>query len=540
MSWLTLSLLVLALLAQSMALVPMPSEVEVYVSSNSGMRLAKSDRDLTWNKKDEEKEASTRTLFTIDETTVYQTIRGFGASILEAGTMNFNLLSPKRQKELMTLLFKQASLSALKLPMLCNDFCAAGPWSTYDDTPGDFTLNNFSIQRDLAPNGTLSFFKRAVQEGFAGITQSYMDYPPDWMLSKPLPKNATIDPKFYPILAEYFAKFIESYAQQGVHIDYLALFNEPMDSYTNITEEEMGILVGDYVGPRLAKLAPEIAPSLTYGGQATRAWALRSIPKVMAVGNASKYINHIAFHGYDCQYNCSKERQFYSSLEEIHELYPDLEILMTEICYAYNDEDATCNWPICNTHSCDKCTDWPRNHSLAPALPIFQFDDGRVWGSRIISDLESGTSAWIYWNLILNMQGGPFQLSPEHNDAGQNLQQALVHVNPATDSFQLTGAFWYLAHFSRFVTPHLMKRMKTTLKSSEKGVRPIPGSAEGTNGVESIGFVEIERNEHNERKICLQLLNHNDRVEKIEVAYHEWVSTVSLPPISISTLVFTI
>merc|ERR1712023_267491 len=103
------------------------------------------------------------------------------------------------------------------------------------------------------------------------------------------------------------------------------------------------------------------------------------------------------------------------------------------------------------------CTDWPRNHSLAPALPRFDFIDGRIWGSRIISDVEAGASGWIYWNLFLDMQGGPFQFSPQHGDAGANLQQAVVHIDASKGTFYTTGLFWYLAHFAKFVRPG-MKR----------------------------------------------------------------------------------
>ena len=32
------------------------------------------------------------------------------------------------------------------------------------------------------------------------MIQSYMDYPPDWMLIGPLPHNATVNPKYYDAL----------------------------------------------------------------------------------------------------------------------------------------------------------------------------------------------------------------------------------------------------------------------------------------------------------------------------------------------------
>ena len=125
--------------------------------------------------------------------------------------------------------------------MPCDDFCAAGPWYTYDDTPGDIDLVNFTIGRDLKENGTLTFLKKAMAAGFDGTIQSYMDYPPDWMLLGKLPDNATVDPKYYDALALYYADFVKAYSDHGVRIDYLSLFNEPVDSYTNIGREFLTI-----------------------------------------------------------------------------------------------------------------------------------------------------------------------------------------------------------------------------------------------------------------------------------------------------------
>ena len=88
--------------------------------------------------------------------------------------------------------------------------------------------------------------------------------------------------------------------------------------------------------------------------------------------NAARYMDHIAFHGYDCQFNCTKTRNRYQDIKRLHQDYPDLEILMTEICYAYNGDDPNCM----HEATIQNCTDWPRNTSLAPPLPRLDFSDG--------------------------------------------------------------------------------------------------------------------------------------------------------------------
>ena len=309
------------------------------------------------------------------------------------------------------------------------------------------------------------------------------------------------------------------YAKHGAHIKYLSLFNEPIDSYTVISDDEMANLLGNHVGPLFDRLGLRPGTKLTYGGQATRQWAGMHIPAIMQHENASKYMDHFAYHGYDCQFNCTKEMNQYSQIEQIHRQWPDKEIIMAEICYAYNGDDPNCT----SSKTMKNCTDWPRNHSLAPALPRFDFIDGRIWGSRIISDLEAGTSAWIYWNLILNMQGGPFQFSPQHADDSENLQQAMVHVDPKAGTYRMTGLFWYLAHFAKFVRPGAVR-----IGTTQVGNKSSPAMPEGTDGIETIAFT-------NGGTVVLQLLNHNAANESVEVTYAGQHATLDLPAVSITT-----
>ena len=198
----------------------------------------------------------------------FQRVAGFGASILQSGAMNMNSLNEDKQNELLDLMFssKGASLSLMKIPIPCNDFCGnESTWWTYDDVSDDFELRNFSIERDLQENGTLTFVKKARAHGFDGSLQSYMDYPPDWMLRKdtPLP-DATVNSSLYDVLANYYAKFIMAVQEHNETIDYLSLFNEPMDSYTNISDNEMSNLLGFHVGSLFDRLELRQSTKLTY------------------------------------------------------------------------------------------------------------------------------------------------------------------------------------------------------------------------------------------------------------------------------------
>ena len=292
-----------------------------------------------------------------------QTIGGFGASFTESSAINLNALPTSKQQELLELLFGEsgARLSAMKTTMLANDFAAAAPWSTYDDSAGDTALTNFSIARDLQPNGSLTLVKRAIAAGFDGTLQAYMDYPPDWMLQGRLPQNATVAPELYDTLARYQAMYIEAYAKHGVVIDFFECFNEPTDSYTQMSPRQLIRYLGEHIGPLLDKRGIRPRTKLTYGGQADRLSAADFVTQVMTDPVARQYMDVIAYHGYDCQYeddgSCNDARQNYDKIAALAAAYPGVPLWLTEICYAYNGDDPNCTKP----ETLKYCSDYPRN-----------------------------------------------------------------------------------------------------------------------------------------------------------------------------------
>ena len=266
-----------------------------------------------------------------------QTIGGFGASMLEAGAMNLHALPASKQAELLELVFGAtgAQFSALKATMLGNDFSTANHnvWTTYDDTPEDLAMLNFSIERDLRPNGSLTFIKRAIDAGFAGTIQAYMDFPPDWMLLDGNTSKA-VRPACYDALARYMAKYVQAYESHGVHIDFLECFNEPFDSYTMMDAAQLATFLGRHVGPLFERERLWPRTKLTYGGQCSRESAAEFVPAVLSDPDAAKYMDVIAYHGYDCQFNCTDEREKYDLIAKLAAKHPDRPFWMTEICYA--------------------------------------------------------------------------------------------------------------------------------------------------------------------------------------------------------------
>jgi O-glycosyl hydrolase len=216
--------------------------VKVYVSSKAGDRIA-AKPDVQFSPA----QPASGTNFQINDAVKLQKIDGFGASIMEAGIMTLNTLPPDKQEEVLRALFdakEGAGYTAMKTPLAGTDFQSAGPWFTYDDTPGDVELKNFSVERDFGVNGVGTYILRARKYGNFAL-QAPMDYPPDWMLFD-VKKNQDVQPKYYPVLAKYFMRYLEEYKKHGIVIDYLSLFNEPEEVYTKIKYPEIKVLLRDH------------------------------------------------------------------------------------------------------------------------------------------------------------------------------------------------------------------------------------------------------------------------------------------------------
>lgn len=388
-------------------------EVRVYVSSLAGDRVTPKPV-LRFGPRPK----GNGDAFRIDDSVTHQKIVGFGASFLEAGMICLNSLEPPEQEMVLGALFdpiRGAGFSAMKTVIAATDFMSAGPFYSYDDVPGDVEMKHFSVARDLGSNGLITYIKRARQYG-KFVLQAPMDYPPDWMLFNPN-TNQDVDPRYFNALARYYSRYLQEYETNGVFIDYLSLFNEP-GNYTKIPYTKIGDLLKNYVGPLLAKEGLKTKIMLSEGW--SRGNAYENYPTVLDDPASRKYVAAVPYHGYDFT--------DFAKITALHRRYPDLALWMTEICH-YKDGDPTM------------------------PLPRYDFEDGDFWGNQIISDLEAGASAWIYWNMILDEKGGPWLVSEIHHDGPNNVQHPIVIIDRTTKTVIYTGLYYYLKHFSKFVRP---------------------------------------------------------------------------------------
>jgi glucosylceramidase len=168
----------------------------------------------------------------IDQTVTFQEMDGFGASITESSAwLMCNALTEQQRQALMEDLFDPNTgigLSYLRQPMGSSDFRLMD--YTYDDMPAgqtDYELENFSIAPDQ------EYIILLLQEALAiNPNIKIMGSPwsaPAWMKdSGQLGYGRLKDSDaIYDAYAQYFVKYIQAYAAEGLPIDAVTLQNEP-------------------------------------------------------------------------------------------------------------------------------------------------------------------------------------------------------------------------------------------------------------------------------------------------------------------------
>ena len=473
LSWVRIALLVT--IAQNVVTPARSQEVQLVVSSQAGDRMAA--KPPVRFVKGATPPAS---VIKINDAIRLQKIGGFGATFQEAGLMCINGLPHKDQEAVLRSLFdvkSGAGFSAMKTVLASTDFMSAGPFYSYDDVPGDVQMKHFSVARDLGPNGLITYIKRARAYG-KFVLEAPMDYPPDWMLFD-LKTRQDVQPKYYDALSLYYLRYLQQYANNGVFVDYLSLFNEP-GVYTKIPYNEIRDLLRDHVGPLLTR--EKIATRIMVSEAPTREEAARDYPTILDDPRALAYVSVLPYHGYDLKN--------YDKIAALHQKYPQLPLWMTELCYAY--EAGT-----------------PRSMPL----PRYDFADGDFWGNVIFNDLEASASGWVYWNMILNQKGGPWSVSPMHGNPDPNAQNAVVIIDQQTGKVTYTGLYYYLAQFSKFVRPGAV-RIETV-------------GAGG--GVRAMSFQSPDG------QIVTELMNSNNGDTAVDLAFHGNTLHLDLPAVSITT-----
>ena len=210
--------------------------------------------------------------------------------------------------------------------------------------------------------------------------------------------------RYFAPYAQYFVKFLQAYAAEGVPVQAVTVQNEVdtdqdgrMPACCWPQEYEMGFVKG-FLGPALEK-----------NGLATKIWILdhnynlwgRAVAE-LDDPDVRKYCKDVAFHGYVGTAD---------QMSKCREAHPDAQFHWTEGGPDYTQPDYA--------------TDWA------------------TWGQTFTQALRNWCQSITGWNLALDEKGRP--------NIGPFPCGGMVTIHSETKEITRSGQYWAFAHFSRGV-----------------------------------------------------------------------------------------
>jgi glucosylceramidase len=342
----------------------------------------------------------------IDDAVGYQRVEGFGAAMTDSSAWLLEHgLAPTPRAQLLSGLFSPTGLDLdfLRVPIGASDFTVGGVPYSYDDVPPgqlDPALRHFSIAHDRAYIIPALKAARALNPQLNLLASPWS--PPAWMKHNDalsdVAGRGTLRAIAYGPWAAYIVRFLRAYGAAGVPINALTLSNEPGNptSYPGLdmSPGSIAIWLSHFLVPALRAAHLKIR---LYGGDS--GWGKPPVARAAALGLGRSALTGVAWH---CYFGSP------GVMAQLHVLAPTLDQIVDE-----------CSPGI-------------------SAIPISEV---------VIASLRDWASTVALWNLALNPSGGPV----EEPNTGCPGCSGLAKINPLTDSFLPTLAWYQLGQASRFV-----------------------------------------------------------------------------------------
>lgn len=352
-----------------------------------------------------------------------QEVDGFGFCFNELGWDALNMMDKEMQDSVMGEFFTPDSgfnFNICRMPIGANDY--AREWYSLNETPGDYEMKNFNIDRDRTI--LIPYIRYAMQFNPDLRVWGSPWCPPVWMKTNnhyacrpdtvnDLPEAGRgsegktqfiMDDRTLSAYALYFKKYIEAYRDEGINIYAVHVQNEP-NSCQNFpsciwTASDLNRFIGEYLGQELEKVYPDV--ELWYG-TIERPY-IANIDTVLQDETTRQYIDGLGF-----QWAGKK------AIPEANEKYPDMKMMQTE----------------------SECGDGSNDWDAAMY----------TWG-LIKHYFNNGANTYLYWNPILD-ETGKSQWGWKQN--------SLISVNSKTGEPTFNPEYYIFKHVSGFVKPGARK-----------------------------------------------------------------------------------
>lgn len=333
----------------------------------------------------------------------YQKIIGFGGAVTEAAGYAFSKLPQEKQENLINDYFSPDGINytIARIPIGSCDFSIKHyAYASKRD------LSDFSIDKDK--QYIIPFLKNAFEKN-PNIELLASPWSPPWFMknTRLVVLGGKLRFSYKQKWADYFAKFIDSYKNEGFNIDYVTVQNEPnaiqtWESCLYDAKHEANFAI-NYLYPTLRKNKID-TKILIWDHNKDRVYS-RAKEELSLEGSAEA-ISGIAFHYYSGDH--------FENLKLFRDMYPDKLLIHTECCTGYS-----------NFKQCD------------------EIPNAELYAHEIIGDFNSGTNGFIDWNIMLDHEGGP-----NHK---KNFCNSPCMLNEDGSDYVRLLPYYYIGHFSKFV-----------------------------------------------------------------------------------------
>ncbi|MEL7586572.1 MAG: glycoside hydrolase family 30 beta sandwich domain-containing protein [Prolixibacteraceae bacterium] len=343
----------------------------------------------------------------VDTATAYQAMDGFGYTLTGgSATLIYQLESQKREmllNELFSTDENAIGVSYLRVSIGASDL--SDHVFSYCDVPvgqTDPDLNNFDLGPDKADLIPLlkEILKINPEVKILGSPWS----PPVWMKTNASSIGGSLKPEFYPSYAQYFVKYIQAMAAEGIRIDAITVQNEPLHPGNNpsllMLAADQADFVKNHLGPAFENAGID-TKIIIYDHNADR---IDYPTEILSDPQASQYIDGTAFHLYGGKIE---------DLSQLHAAFPDKNLYFTEQWVgAPGDFASNLSWHVKN----------------------LIIGASRNWCKTVLE-----------WNLAADPNQDP------HTEGG--CTQCLGAVTIGDGQVQKNVAWYIIAHASKFVRP---------------------------------------------------------------------------------------
>ncbi len=360
-------------------------------------------------------------LITIDTAIQYQTIDGFGAALTGSSAYLIDeILDESERSALLTSLFdpeEGIGISYLRLTIGASDFSLSD--YTYDDIPAgqtDFDLLQFTLDKDR--EDVIPVLQEIIQISPEIKLMGSPWSPPAWMKTNGSLKGGQLKTNCYSVYADYFVKYVQEMALEGITITSITPQNEPL-YYTatypcmQMQPTEQLNFIKNNLGPRFQEEGLNTKIIIYDHNWDNTNYAI----SILNDPGASSYIAGSAFHAYAGNV---------SAMSTVHNAHPEKELHFTEISGGQ----------------------WATN-----------FSDNLIWYLRniFIGTAANWSKSAMMWNLALDQNYGP-----QNNGCG-DCRGVVTITNPG-GVITKNEEYYSIGHFSKFVKPGA-KRIASALSS---------------------------------------------------------------------------